>query len=154
MTRFRFALTATFSMVAMAGMAGMAGMMGLTATPAGAQTTRPRLVAPVRGEAHIGTLKPDTKVVGNEVVTTIQVKNLSAAPVAGFRVEEFWYDKTNNLVPGSREIVRAPIQPGEVITVTLHTPKDTRMSRNTYRFSHANGSVKADLMKSFDEAKQ
>jgi hypothetical protein len=119
-----------------------------------AGTDRPRLVAPVRGEARIATLKPDTKVAGGDVVTTIQVKNLMSAPVAGFRVEEFWYDKENNLVPGSREIVRKPIQPGEVVTVTLHTPKDSRMSRNTYRYSHANGSVKAELMKSFNEAKK
>lgn len=144
MTHVRFATMATLAMAV------------LSTVFVGAQTApadRPRLVAPVRGEARMGTLKPDTKVIKDEVVTTIQVKNLMAAPVAGFRVEEFWYDKTNNLVPGSREIVRKPIQPGEVVTVTLHTPKDARMSRNTYRFSHANGSVKAELMKSFDEKK-
>jgi hypothetical protein len=142
MTRLTFAVVATLTMTV------------LTAASAGAQTAppeRPRLVAPVRGEARIGTLKPDTKVIKDEVVTTIQVKNLMTAPVAGFRVEEFWYDKTNNLVPGSREIVRRPIQPGEVVTVTLRTPKDARMSRNTYRFSHANGSVKADVVKTFNE---
>jgi len=145
MTRLRFAIPAILAMTA------------LSAATMPAQTAaqdRPRLVAPVRGEARIGTLKPDTKVAGADVVTTIQVKNLMTAPVAGFRVEEFWYDKENNLVPGSREIVRRPIQPGEVVTVTLRTPKDTRMSRNTYRYSHANGSVKAELMKSFAEAKK
>ena len=144
MTRLRFAMT------------GILGVTVLSTAVVHAQTApvaRPKLVAPVRGEARIGTLKPNTKVVGEEVVTTIQVKNLMNAPVAGFRVEEFWYDKSNNLVPGSREIVRMPIQPGEVITVTLHTPKDLRMSRNNYRFSHANGTVKAEVMKTFDEPK-
>jgi hypothetical protein len=145
MTRLRFALPAIVVMTALCAASVHAQTAG---------TDRPRLVAPVRGEARIATLKPDTKVVGGDVVTTIQVKNLMTAPVAGFRVEEFWYDKENNLVPGSREIVRKPIQPGEVVTVTLHTPKDTRMSRNTYRYSHANGSVKAELMKSFAEAKK
>jgi len=144
MTRLRFAITATLAVTVLA----TAAMHAQTVPAA-----RPKLVAPVRGEARIGTLKPDTKVVGAEVVTTIQVKNLMSAPVAGFRIEEFWYDKANNLVPGSREIVRKPIQPGEVITVTLHTPKDLRMSRNNYRFSHANGTVKAELMKSFNEPK-
>jgi hypothetical protein len=72
------------------------------------------------------------------------------APVAGFRVEEFWYDKANNLVPGSREIVKRPIQPGEVLTITLRTPRDQRMSRNNYRFSHANGAVKAETMTSLE----
>ena len=144
MTRLRFAMT------------GILAVTVLSTAVVHAQTApgaKPKLVAPVRGEARIGTLKPNTKVVGDEVVTTIQVKNLMNAPVAGFRVEEFWYDKSNNLVPGSREIVRMPIQPGAVITVTLHTPKDLRMSRNNYRFSHANGTVKAEVMKSFDEPK-
>lgn len=139
MTRLRFAITAILAMTVLS---------AATMYAQAALQDRPRLVAPVRGEARIGTLKPDTKVVGADVVTTVQVKNLMTAPVAGFRVEEFWYDKENNLVPGSREIVRKPIQPGEIVTVTLRTPKDTRMSRNTYRFSHANGSVKAELMKS------
>jgi hypothetical protein len=111
-------------------------------------TERPKLVAPVRGEARIGHLRPDTKVVGNEVVTVFQIKNLMAQPIAGLKIEEFWYDKTNNLVPGASETVRKPIQPSEVITVTLRTPKDARMSRNTYRFSHANGAIKPELMKS------
>ena len=145
MTRLRFAMPAILAMTALSA-------ASIHAQTAG--TDRARLVAPVRGEARIATLKPDTKVVGADVVTTIQVKNLMTAPVAGFRVEEFWYDKENNLVPGSREIVRKPIQPGEVVTVTLHTPKDARMSRNTYRYSHANGSVKAELMKSLAEAKK
>jgi hypothetical protein len=140
MRSFRFAIAA------------MVAASAFTAAPAYAQTApatpaKPKLVAPVRGEARIGTLKPDTKVVGDDVVTTIRVKNLMTAPVAGFRVEEFWYDKSNNLVPGSREIVRRPIQPGEVVTITLRTPKDARMSRNNYRFSHANGTVKAEVMK-------
>ena len=144
MTRLRFAMPAALAATVLS-----AAAMHAQTEPA----ARPKLVAPVRGEARIGTLKPDTKLVGQEVVTTIQIKNLMAAPVAGFRVEEFWYDKSNNLVPGSREIVRMPIQPGQVITVTLRTPRDARMSRNNYRFSHANGVVKAELMKSFDEPK-
>lgn len=142
MTRLGLAMTATVAMTVLSAAAMYAQ------TP---PTTRPKLVAPVRGEARIGTLKPNTKVAGNEVVTIIQVKNLMNAPVAGFKVEEFWYDKTNNLVPGSREFLKRPIQPGEVVTITLRTPKDTRMSRNNYRFSHANGTVKAELMKSLDE---
>ena len=144
MSRLSLAMTATVAMTVLS-----AAAMHAQTAPA----SRPKLVAPVRGEARIGTLKPDTKVVGKEVVTTIQVKNLMSAPVAGLKVEEFWYDKTSNLVPGGREVVRRPIQPNEVVTITLHTPRDVRMSRNNYRFSHANGAVKAELMKSFDEAK-
>ncbi len=127
-------------------------MAGLGAATLHAQTQtqpaeRPKLVAPVRGEARIGHLRPDTKVVGSDVVTVIQVKNLMSQPIAGLKVEEFWYDKANNLVPGASETVRKPIQPNEVVTVTLKTPKDSRMSQNRYRFSHANGAIKPELMK-------
>ena len=127
-------------------------MAGLGAATLHAQTQtqpaeRPKLVAPVRGEARIGHLRPDTKVVGSDVVTVIQVKNLMSQPIAGLKIEEFWYDKSNNLVPGASETVRKPIQPNEVVTVTLKTPKDSRMSQNSYRFSHANGAIKPELMK-------
>jgi hypothetical protein len=142
MSPVRLGITAIVAMTVLSA----AALHAQTAPPA----NRPKLVAPVRGEARIGVLKPDTKLVGKEVVTTIQVKNLMSAPVAGFRVEEFWYDKANNLVPGSREIVKRPIQPGEVLTITLRTPRDQRMSRNNYRFSHANGAVKAETMTSLE----
>ena len=35
-----------------------------------------------------------------------------------------------------------PFMPDEVITVTLKTPKNARMTSNSYNFSHANGTVK------------
>jgi hypothetical protein len=39
-----------------------------------------------------------------------------------------------------------PLQPGEVITVTLETPRNPKMDRNQYNFSHANGAIKAQLL--------
>jgi hypothetical protein len=133
-----------FASVAILGLAGL----GAATMHAQTQTAeRPKLVAPVRGEARIGHTRPDTKVVKDEVVTVFQVKNLMAQPIAGLRIEEFWYDKANNLVPGASETVRKPIQPGEDVTVTMRTPKDSRMSQNRYRFSHANGAIKPELMK-------
>jgi hypothetical protein len=131
--------------------AGALAVAVLGAAVARAQAPRPRLVAPVRGEAKIAYLAPSTKVSGGNVVTTIQVKNLASAPIAGLRVEEFWYDKSNNLVPGDSQTVRTPIPPGEIVTITLTTPRDERMVRNQYRFSHANGTIDADLMKTLDD---
>jgi hypothetical protein len=139
MRRWRFASAAIL---------GLAGLGAATMHAQTQTTERPKLVAPVRGEARMGHTRPDTKVVKDEVVTVFQVKNLMAQPIAGLRIEEFWYDKANNLVPGASETVRKPIQPGEVVTVTLRTPKDSRMSQNRYRFSHANGAIKPELMKS------
>jgi hypothetical protein len=116
-----------------------------------AQTPRPRLVAPVRGEAVVDHLPPVTRVEGEEVVTTWKLKNRSSAPIAGLKIEEFWYDSTNNLVPGDSETIRTPIQPGAVITVVLRTPRDARMTRNQYRLSHQNGTVKTQLVKVLEE---
>ena len=39
-----------------------------------------------------------------------------------------------------------PLQPGEVITITLETPSNPAMNRNQYKFEHANGTIKATLL--------
>ena len=118
-----------FASVAILGLAGL----GAATMHAQTQTAeRPKLVAPVRGEARIGHTRPDTKVVKDEVVTVFQVKNLMAQPIAGLRIEEFWYDKANNLVPGASETVRKPIQPGEVVTVTLRSRMIAESQKGTF----------------------
>jgi hypothetical protein len=33
-----------------------------------------------------------------------------------------------------------------VATITLRTPKNAKMDRNNYQFSHANGQIKAKLL--------
>ena len=40
--------------------------------------------------------------------------------------------------------------PGEVITVTLTTPFNTRMASNSYNFIHANGNVKPKVVPKID----
>ena len=115
----------------------------LAQTPAPAAPAAPRkLISPVRGEATVEYTKPSTKVTGNEVVTVIMVKNTSAAPIAGFRLEESWIDKAGTLSGGDTYRHPKPFMPGEIITVTLRTPKNPRMSSNSYNFIHANGTVK------------
>jgi hypothetical protein len=119
---------------------------------AGSAVAQSKFVPPVRGEVEIGVLTPVTKVDEKTkmVVTTIKVKNLSATgSVAGLKVEEYWYDKDNNPVTGSRARLPKPLLPGEVATLTIETPRDPKMHRNQYLFSHANGKVKAKNMKTF-----
>ena len=97
----------------------------------------------MRGEAEIGFTQPVSKRVGNMIVTTIKVKNLSKGAIAGLKVDEFWYDKKGEPVTGSQPFrYRKPLQPGEVITVELKVPTDPRMDRNQYKFEHANGTIK------------
>ena len=104
------------------------------------------MVSAVRGEAEIGYLKPQTKRVKDTVLTVIEVKNLANGPIAGLKVAEFWYDKAGNPVTGSEDRLKKPLPPGEIATLTLNTPYNAKMDRNSYQFSHANGKIKPTLL--------
>ena len=103
-----------------------------------------RLVAPVRGQAEIGYLAPKSKREGNMIITTIMVKNMAEGAIAGLKVDEFWYDKGGEPVAGAQTFrVRKPLQPGEIVEVVLKVQSHPKMDRNTYKFEHANGTIKA-----------
>ena len=70
----------------------------------------------------------------------------AAGPIAGLKVDDFWYDKGGNPLPSDSYRHPRPLQPNEVITVTLETPADPRMNRNQWQFSHANGEIKPVLV--------
>jgi hypothetical protein len=106
-------------------------------------------VKPVKGLAVINVLKPVVKVQGTEVVTTIKVKNLSYGSIAGLKLDEFWYDKSGNVVTGDSKRVMKPIMPNEIVTVELRTPRNPKMDRNSYQFSHANGKVQVETVPKF-----
>jgi hypothetical protein len=109
----------------------------------GATPSPRKFVSPVRGVATIDYTPPAAKRSGEFVITTFKVKNTSMAPIAGFKVDEFWYDKAGNPVTGSPTFRwKAPLQPGEVIDVELKVPVNAAMNRNSYKFAHANGDVK------------
>ncbi|HEY1308418.1 MAG TPA: hypothetical protein VGF24_32940 [Vicinamibacterales bacterium] len=115
----------------------------------GATTAPSKLVAPVRGEAELGYTKPAQKNDGKFLITTMKVKNLSSGAIAGLKIDEFWYDKDGNPVTGSQPFrYRKPLQPGEVIEVTLKVQVVPAMKtgRNQYKFEHANGKIKPTLL--------
>lgn len=112
---------------------------------------RPRLVAPVRGTATIVHTKPESKAEKDVVITTVRIKNTSSGAIAGLRLEEFWWDKNNNPLPGDAERLGKPLMPNEVVTIELRTPRNPAMFRNNYKFSHANGEVKAMLVDKIDD---
>jgi hypothetical protein len=119
------------------------------ATPAQAPPAAPaRFVPPIRGVAELGILPPASKRVGKEVVTVIKIKNLSTVgSIAGLKVDEFWYNKAGDPITGDSFRYKKPLLPGEVIEVTLKTPIDPKMDRNSYNFTHANGNIKTKRMK-------
>ena len=112
-----------------------------------------KLIAPIRGNAKVEMTKPSTKVSAKEIVTTFLLKNIEAAPIAGLKVEENWYDKAGNPVMGDTFRNLKPLQPGEVITVTFKTPRVPAMQRNQYLFSHANGIIKQQVVPKIDVPK-
>jgi hypothetical protein len=121
--------------------AALAGQAPAPAAPAAPAAPR-KLISPVRGEVTVEYTKPVTKVVGANVVTTLTIKNTSTGPIAGFKLDESWIDKAGTLSGGDTYRHPKPFMPGEIINVTLTTPKNARMASNSYNFTHANGTVK------------
>ena len=127
--------------------------MGAGASFAGQAAPAKKLVAPVRGDANVEITKPDTKIVGNDVVTVIRVKNMANAPIAGFKIEENWY-KGGDAIGGDMYRHPRPVQVGEVIEVTLKTPRARVVGRtNQYQFSHVNGAIKPKMVPKLDVPK-
>ncbi len=99
---------------------------------------------PLRGTAELGFIQ-SAKLDGNTIVTIFEVKNLSATnAIVGLQISEFWYDKAGNPLQGTgdRQRLRAPLQPLEVATITLKSPKVVGMTTPQYKFEQNNGTVK------------
>ena len=110
-----------------------------------------RLVATIRGPGQIGYLAPETTREGNEIVTVFRIQNISDGALAGFKVDEFWYDDDGDTVTGDSYRMQRPFLVDQIIEVTLRVPRNSRMDRSNYEFSHQNGVVEANL---FDEMEE
>lgn len=108
---------------------------------AGAAPAR-RLVPALHGEAEISMTAPVLKNDGKNFITTFKVKNLSKQPLAGFKIEEFWYDAKGAVVGGTTFRYPKPLQPDEVIDVRFEDIRTGKEANNNYKFSHSNGTVK------------
>ena len=127
-------------------------MVGVVTGAATAQERK--LIAPLRGEVTLDITKPSTKLVGGVVTTEIIVRNPSTTgAIAGLKVEENWYDKTRNPVAGDTYRHPRPLKAGEVVVITLKTPKIPAMFTNQYQFSHGNGTIKTNIVPKIDVPK-
>src|SRR5437868_7250998 len=81
-----------------------------------------KFTPPVRGEATVDIIKSPTRREGTTLVTKIQVKNTSPGPIPRLTVDETWYDKKNNLIPGGKAVINGLLQPGEIQTMEVRTP--------------------------------
>jgi hypothetical protein len=105
---------------------------------------------PLRGPAEVDFIRSPTKREGTTLVTKIQVKNASSAPIPRLTIAEIWYDKNNNIIPGGTGVVAGLLQPGEIQSIEIRTQVNPTMTRSMLQFSHANGTVpKPHEVKSF-----
>jgi hypothetical protein len=117
-----------------------------------AQTPAPAMkksAPPLRGTAELGFVQT-AKLEGNTIVTTFQVKNMSATnAIVGLQITEFWYDKAGQPVQGTgdRQRLRTPLQPQEVVSIVLKSPKVAGMATPQYKFEQNNGTVKPVKLK-------
>jgi hypothetical protein len=127
------------------------------ATPATPQAapavSKARMATPVKGTAYIEVIQGQGKKVGTDIVTVSKIKNVSNGPIAGLRVDEYWYNQKLVQVTGDTQRVRAPLAPGEVIEVTTRSPAKPDLYKSTLMFTHANGKVTAKGVKKFTDGK-
>ncbi len=117
--------------------------------PAPPATVLKKSAPPLRGTADLGFVQT-AKLEGNTIVTTFQVKNMSSTnAIVGLQISEFWYDKAGAPLQGTgdRQRLRAPLQPLDIATITLRSPKVAGMTSPQYKFEQNNGTVKPVKLK-------
>jgi hypothetical protein len=119
-----------------------------------ADVAKARMSTPVKGTAFIEVMQGQGKKVGSDIVTVTKIRNVSNAPIAGLRVDEYWYNNKREQVTGDTQRVRAPIAPGEVVEVTTKSPVKPDLYMSRLMFTHANGKVDAKGVKKFSELKK
>ena len=126
----------------------------LLASTVAARQAPTKFVTPFKGEALVEMMPAQAKSEGNMIVTKFKVKNMAPGPLTGFKVDEYWYDKKGVAVSGSQTFrVQKPFMPGDIIEVTLQSPRKEGMATNLYMFAHMNGKVKPKKVTKFTETK-
>jgi hypothetical protein len=124
-----------------------------SATPATTQqapAAPAKFIKPLKGMADIQFMEVSAKHVGTDIVTVLKIKNMSNAPISLLKVDEYWYNKSQQVVTGDTQPYRKPFMPGEIIELTLKAPYKSDITVSQYMFSHAGGQVTPKRVKKFD----
>jgi hypothetical protein len=133
--------------------AAAAALLAPTSLVVSAQTPAPalkKMAPPLKGQIDIGYMMAPMKREGDKLVQTIQIKNLSATgSIVGLQVEEYFYDKTGNPLQGTGDLqrIKQPVQPGEVISVTLTSNTAPGMTSPQYKFTYRDGKITPKALK-------
>lgn len=152
MTRSAFAPALAVILCAATASAAFAQAKPAATSPAPqtqAPAARAKWVQPVKGIAKIQVIRGNPRKVGNEVWTVLKVKNVSSGSIALLRADEYWYDTSRNLVTGDTQRHRQPLNPGEVIEITMKSPIKPNLTSSRIQFEHANGKVDVTGVKQF-----
>src|SRR3954464_14715489 len=157
MKRFAFA-SSVIVLLAFTAVFAFAQAKPAQATPAKATTPTTqqapaapaKFIKPLKGMADIQFMEVSSKKIGADIVTVLKIKNMSAAPISLLKVDEYWYNKSQQVVTGDTQPYRKPFMPGEIIELTLKAPYKSDISVSQYMFSHAGGQVTPKRVKKFD----
>ena len=109
-----------------------------------------KFVTPFKGEAEVEMTPASASTEAGILVTKFKVKNLATGPLVGFKVVEYWYNAKNEAVSGSQAFrVLKPMLAGEVVEVTLRSPRPPDGSRKITQFEHQYGKVKVKQVSKF-----
>jgi hypothetical protein len=151
MTRARFAVVA--ALVGAGIVVAPGGLMAQTAPEFKQVLAGKKVEPPIKGQAEVEFTQPVTKKNGDNVVTTIRVKNVATAPISRLKVAETWFDKAGNIVAAGEGTLDKPLAAGAVDTVTITTPfQQGKMNSNSWNFSHAYGTVKPKRVSKLDDS--
>ena len=107
----------------------------------------------MKGEALVQVLPGNSKfnAKDKEIVTTYKIKNMSSAPIALLKLDEYWYDKAGKMVSTDTQRYKQPFQPGEIIELTMHAPAATNPAgwNKNVTLTHANGKVTPKKVEKF-----
>jgi hypothetical protein len=122
-----------------------------TPTSMAAAAAKAKFAPVVKGIASVEIIQGKSNRLGGDIVTVIKVKNTSSGAIALLRVDELWYNQKLQQVTGDSQKVLKPIQPGEIVDVTMKSPVKPDLYRSQYAFSHVNGKVDVKSVKKFTE---
>jgi hypothetical protein len=122
-----------------------------TPTTAPAPAAKAKFAPVVKGLASVEMIQGKSTRVGSDIVTVLKIKNTSSGAIALLRVDELWYNQKREQVTGDSQKVLKPIQPGEVVEITMKSPVKPNLYVSQYAFSHVNGKVDVKSVKKFSE---
>ena len=146
---FASALAVIFTAATASGVCAQAAQSAAAPAQAPAPAARAKWMPPVKGVATIEVIRGNPKQVGKEVHTLLKVRNTSSGPIALLRADEYWYDKSRKMVSGDTRRHMKPLQPGEIVEITMMSPLKPDLAQSQVNFAHANGTIQAKGVKSF-----